>query len=77
VSFDLIIEVEEGPAAPISKDPAALQKAALNSDTLAGIRTAAPDAILGEVPDAGRVEYLRLSDGVAALPMLGQWGGLT
>jgi hypothetical protein len=68
------LRVESG--TPVSKDPAALQRAAMNPDTLAGIRTAAPDAASSRVPDAGRVEYLRASDSGATLPMLGQWGGL-
>jgi hypothetical protein len=66
------LRIESG--VPISKDPAVLGKAAMNPDTLAGIRAAAPGAMRGGVPDSERVEYLRGAGG-ATVPTLGQWGG--
>jgi hypothetical protein len=68
------LRIESGVAT--AKDPAALQTAESNPDTLAGIRAAAPDAVRDAVPAAHRAEYLRGDNG-AASPTLGQWGGLT
>ena len=69
------LSIETG--VPILKDPAALRAAAMDPDTLAGIRLAAPDATRGAVPDVESAVYLRGAGGSATLPTLGQWGGLT
>jgi hypothetical protein len=66
------LRIESG--IPVGKDPDILQKAAMNPDTLAGIRAVAPAAMRDGVPDSERVEYLRATGG-AMLPTLGQWGG--
>jgi hypothetical protein len=59
---------------PVSIDGAALQSAISDSDTLAGVRTAAPGALRGEVPDAHAAQYLGGAGGVSPAPTLGQWG---
>jgi hypothetical protein len=61
-------------AAPIMKDSAAFEMAALDPDTLAGICAVAPDATRGEVSEAREAQYLRAKSGTGLLPTLGQWG---
>jgi hypothetical protein len=68
------LRVEAG--VPIIKDAAALSAAAMDADTLAGIRVAAPDAIRGAVPDSAGARFLRGEGGSPLLPTLGQWGWL-
>jgi hypothetical protein len=62
--------------APLEKDRAAFEVAALVPDTLAGIRAVLPAALDGKVPDAQQVHYLRTQDGTRPLATLGQWGTL-
>jgi hypothetical protein len=59
---------------PESVDPAALQSAIADPDTLSGLRAVAPGALRGEVPDAGRARFL---GGGAQAPTLGRWGSAT
>jgi hypothetical protein len=69
------LRIETG--VPVLKDAAVLRAAAMDPDTLAGIRLAAPDATRGAVSDLESAVYLRGEGGSTALPTLGQWGWLT
>jgi len=59
---------------PESMDPAGLQSAIADPDTLSGLKAVAPGALRGEVADAGHPRYLH---GGAQAPTLGRWGGAT
>jgi hypothetical protein len=60
--------------APESMDPAGLEAAIADPDTLSGLEAVAPGALRGEVADAGHPRYLSGGDQV---PTLGQWGNAT
>jgi len=68
----IYLRIESG--TPIEKDPAALEAALRNPDTLAGIRAVAEGAIRGELRVADRNEYLYPESRGGAQPTLGQWG---
>ncbi|HEY2781042.1 MAG TPA: hypothetical protein VGI90_09700 [Steroidobacteraceae bacterium] len=68
------LRIERGK--PIEKDGAGLRAAALQPDTLAVIRSVAPEALLGAVPDSMCADLLEPKGGVVP-PTLGQWGPLT
>jgi hypothetical protein len=56
---------------PESMDPAELQAAIADPDTLSGLKAVAPGALRGEVADAGVARFL---GGDAQAPTLGRWG---
>ena len=68
----IYLHIESGRPAFI--DRAALESAALDADTLAGVRSVAAGALRGEVPDAEETRYLHGDGAIRATPTLGQWG---
>jgi hypothetical protein len=74
----IYLRIESGVA--IFADPAPLQAAVRDPDTLAGVRAVAPAALRGEAPACAEPRYLRRHDCVGAhdvagaLPTLGVWG---
>jgi hypothetical protein len=73
-SGQVYLRIERGK--PIQMDDAALRAAALQPDTLAVIRSVAPEALQGAVPDSQGADFLKARDG-GGPPSLGQWGRLT
>src|SRR5271165_2467490 len=68
----IYLRIESG--TPRSMDMAEFQSAISDPDTLSGVRAVAPGALRGEVPDAGRAQYLSDAGGAAQTPTLGRWG---
>jgi hypothetical protein len=60
-------------AVPVSVDAAGLRAALANTNTLAGVRAVAPEALIGQVQGALRDEFLNGAAG-EALHTLGRWG---
>jgi hypothetical protein len=68
----IYLRIESG--RPVFMDGAALQSAIADTDTLVGVRAAAPGALRGEVPDAMDAQFLRGGEGMSPATTLGQWG---
>jgi hypothetical protein len=71
----IYLRIESG--SPTSVDASLLRSAIGDPDTLCGIRTVAPGALCGEVPDAGGPRYLPGDRGAGSASTLGEWGTAT
>jgi hypothetical protein len=69
----IYLRVERGSALWV--DRMALQAALRDSDTLAGVRAVAPDALLSAMASTDTPHYLHGEDAAGAPPTLGLWGG--
>jgi hypothetical protein len=68
----IYLRIESG--RPVLIDPAALEAAIADPDTLAGVRAAAPSAIGGAVPAVEQARYLCGPGAAPVGPTLGGWG---
>jgi hypothetical protein len=71
----IYLRIESG--SPTSVDGSLLRSAIEDPDTLCGVRTVAPGALCGEVPDAGGPRYLPGDRGAGPASTLGEWGTAT